>query len=107
MQSIKDGSCYVVSDINQSKFYPGKTPRNQGQCKYDAYSLECKQDLRFRGVMDSNLPNVCAFACPLSMCTRPSLQIRETINPIHHCKITDKAKKVREGNLISQITTLQ
>ena len=46
------------------------------------------------------IPDICAFDCPLSMCTRLSFQIRETIKPVHYCKITDKAKKVREGNLI-------
>ena len=58
MQLINDGSCYIVNGISPSKFYPGLTPRNQGQCKYDAYSLWCKQDLRRREVMDSNIPDI-------------------------------------------------
>ena len=93
---IKDGSYYIVNDINQSKFHP----RNQGQCKCDAYSLWCKQDLRLHGVMDSKIPNICVFACPLLLCTGLLFQTRETIKPVHYCKMVDKAKKVREGNLI-------
>ena len=100
MQLIKDGSCYIVNDINRSKFYFELTPRNQGQYKYDAYSLWCKQDLMLREVMDSNIPDICAFACPLLLCTRLSFEIRETIKPVHYCKIIDKAKKVKEGNVI-------
>ena len=30
---------------------------------------------------------------------RLSFEIRETIRPVHYCKIIDKPKKVREGNL--------
>ena len=65
-----------------------------------AHSLWFKQDLRLSGVMNSNAPDIYAFACPLSMCTLLSFQIRETIKPVHYCKIIDKAKNVREGNLI-------
>ena len=39
------------------------------------------------------------FLAPL-LCTRLSFQIRETIKPVHYCKIIDKAKKVKEGSLI-------
>ena len=63
----KDGSCYVVNDINLSKLYPVQAPRDQGQCKYDAYSLWCKQDLKLREEMDSNIPDICALACPVTM----------------------------------------
>ena len=28
-----------------------------------------------RGVMDSNIPDICVFACPLLLCTRLSFQI--------------------------------
>ena len=42
---MKDGSCCDVNDINPNKCYPGHIPRNPGQCKYDAYSLSCKQGL--------------------------------------------------------------
>ena len=59
-----------------------------------------KPGFRIRGVMDSNIPGICAFTCPLLLCTRLSFQIRETIKPVNYCKINDKAKKVREGNLI-------
>ena len=96
MQSIKDGS-YVVNDINPSKFYLGKTPLNQGQCKYVAYSLWCKQDLRLRGVIGFCLPpvNVHSAFIPNS----------RNIRPVHHCKIIDKGKKVREGSRICPGTT--
>ena len=50
--------------------------------------------------MDSNMPDICAFACPLLLCTGLSFQIRETIKPVHYCKAIDKAKKVKEGSLI-------
>ena len=63
----------------------------QSHCKYDAYSLWCKQDLRLRGVMDSTIPDICAFACPLLPCTWLSFQIGETIKPVDYCKIIDKA----------------
>ena len=51
-------------------------------------------------MMDSNVPDNSAFACPLSMCTRLSFQIGETIKPVRDCKIIDIAKKVIEGNPI-------
>ena len=70
MQLIKDGSCYVVNDISTSKFYTGQIQLIQGQCKYDACSLWCKEDLRFRGAMDSNILDICTFVCSLLLCTR-------------------------------------
>ena len=50
--------------------------------------------------MDSNIPDICAFACPLLLRTQLSFQIRETIKPVHYYKIIDKPKKVKEGSLI-------
>ena len=55
--------------------------------------------------MDSNIPDICAFACAMLLCTRLSFQIRETIKHVHYkfvhyCKIIDKAKKVKERSLI-------
>ena len=67
---------------------------------HSGYSLWCKQDLRLREVMDSNIPNICVFACHLLLCTRLSSQIRETIRTVHYCEIIAKAKKVKEGSLI-------
>ena len=92
MKLIEDGSCYIVNDINPSKRYPGYIPSNQGQFKYNAYSL--------REVMDFNKPDICAFACPLLLCTWLSFQISGTIKRVHYCKIIDKTRKVREENLI-------
>ena len=77
MHYINDGSCHIVNDINPSKFHPGKIPRNQGQSKYDAYSLWCSQDLRLHGVLDFNISSICAFAYPMLLCTRLSFQIGE------------------------------
>ena len=47
----------------------------------------------FPEVIDSNIPDICAFACPLLLCIRLPFQIGETIKPVHCCKIIDKAKK--------------
>ena len=51
-------------------------------------------------MMDSNIPDINAFACLPLICTRLSFQIREAVRPVHYCKIIDKAKKVKEGSLI-------
>ena len=51
-------------------------------------------------MMDFIIPGICAFASALLLCTQLSFQIRETVKLVHYSKIIDKAKKVREGNLI-------
>ena len=94
MQLIKDGRYYFVNDIRVN-FILGKLHI----IRVNVNRMRT-QDLRLREVMDSNIPDICAFACHLLLCTRLSFQIRETVKPVHYCKIIDKAKKVKEGSLI-------
>ena len=62
--------------------------------------MRIQQDLWLREVMGSNKPDICAFAGLLLLSTRLSFQIRETTEPVHYCKMIDKAKKVNERSLI-------
>ena len=53
--------------------------------------------------MDFNIPDICAFACPLLLCTLLSFQVRETIKSVHIEKSLIKQRKEKKEASFTQI----